>query len=58
MAVKGDRVQIPQPRVCTNRIWFRTAFYDAFTKRLAETAGATKVADEFEPDAVIGPLKT
>jgi hypothetical protein len=23
--------------------------YDAFTKRLAETAGAIKVADEFEP---------
>jgi len=30
--------------------------YDAFTKRLAETAGAMKVADGYEPDAVIGPL--
>jgi succinate-semialdehyde dehydrogenase / glutarate-semialdehyde dehydrogenase len=30
--------------------------YDAFTKRLAETAGAMKVAEGFEPDAVIGPL--
>ena len=30
--------------------------YDAFTKQLAETAGATKVADGFEPGAVIGPL--
>ncbi len=30
--------------------------YDAFTKRLAETAGAMKVADGFEPGAVIGPL--
>jgi succinate-semialdehyde dehydrogenase / glutarate-semialdehyde dehydrogenase len=27
--------------------------YDAFTKRLAETAGAMKVADGFEPGAVI-----
>jgi succinate-semialdehyde dehydrogenase/glutarate-semialdehyde dehydrogenase len=33
-----------------------SAFYDAFTKRLAETAGAMKVADGFEPGAVIGPL--
>jgi succinate-semialdehyde dehydrogenase/glutarate-semialdehyde dehydrogenase len=30
--------------------------YDALTKRLAETAGAMKVADGFEPGAVIGPL--
>jgi succinate-semialdehyde dehydrogenase/glutarate-semialdehyde dehydrogenase len=30
--------------------------YNAFTKRLAETAGAMKVADGFEPGAVIGPL--
>ncbi len=30
--------------------------YDAFTKRLAETAGAMKGADGFEPGAVIGPL--
>jgi len=30
--------------------------YDAFTKRLAETAGAIKVADGFKPGAVIGPL--
>ena len=30
--------------------------YDAFTKPLAETAGAMKVADGFEPGAVIGPL--
>jgi hypothetical protein len=30
--------------------------YDAFTKRLAETAGAMKVAEGFEPGAVIGPL--
>jgi acyl-CoA reductase-like NAD-dependent aldehyde dehydrogenase len=30
--------------------------YDAFAKGLAETAGAMKVANEFEPGAVIGPL--
>jgi Aldehyde dehydrogenase family len=30
--------------------------YDAFTKRLAETAGAMKVANGFEPGAVIGRL--
>ena len=30
--------------------------YDAFTKRLAETAPAMKVADGFEPGTVIGPL--
>ena len=30
--------------------------YDACTKFLAETAGAMKVADGFEPGAVIGPL--
>ena len=30
--------------------------YDAFTKRLAETAGAMKVSNGFEPGAVIGPL--
>jgi delta 1-pyrroline-5-carboxylate dehydrogenase len=32
------------------------AVYDAFMKRLAETAGAMKVADGFEPGAAIGPL--
>jgi succinate-semialdehyde dehydrogenase/glutarate-semialdehyde dehydrogenase len=30
--------------------------YNAFTRRVAETAGAMKVADGFEPGAVIGPL--
>jgi succinate-semialdehyde dehydrogenase/glutarate-semialdehyde dehydrogenase len=30
--------------------------YNPFTKRVAETAGAMKVADGFEPGAVIGPL--
>src|SRR6516162_8800448 len=35
--------------------WCRTASMTR-TKRLAETAGAMKVADGFEPGAVIGPL--
>jgi succinate-semialdehyde dehydrogenase/glutarate-semialdehyde dehydrogenase len=34
----------------------RDGVYDAFTKLLAETAGAMKVADRFKPSAVIGPL--
>ena len=41
---------------CANRILVQDGVYDAFTKRLAETAGAMKVADGFEPGAVIGPL--
>ena len=39
--------------VCANRIPVQDGVYDAFTKRLAETAGAMEVADGFEPDAVI-----
>jgi succinate-semialdehyde dehydrogenase/glutarate-semialdehyde dehydrogenase len=42
--------------VCANRILLQDGVYDAFNKRLAETAGAMKVAEGFEPDAVIGPL--
>ena len=42
--------------MCANRILVQDGVYDAFTKRLAETAGAMKVADGFEPGAVIGPL--
>jgi len=45
-----------QTSVCGNRILAQDGVYDAFTKRLAETAGAMKVADGFEPSAVIGPL--
>jgi acyl-CoA reductase-like NAD-dependent aldehyde dehydrogenase len=45
-----------QTCVCANRILVQDSVYDAFTKRLAETAGAMKVADGFEPGAVIGPL--
>jgi len=42
--------------MCANRILVQDGVYDSFTKRLAETAGAMKVADGFEPGAVIGPL--
>src|ERR1700752_2623917 len=45
-----------QTCVCANRILVQDGVYDAFTKRLAETAGAMKVADGFEPGAVSGPL--
>src|ERR1700736_337121 len=34
-----------QTCVCANRILVQDGVYDAFTKRLAETAGAMKVAD-------------
>jgi succinate-semialdehyde dehydrogenase/glutarate-semialdehyde dehydrogenase len=44
-----------QTCVCANRILVQDGVYDAFTKQLAETAGAMKVADGFEPGAVIGP---
>jgi succinate-semialdehyde dehydrogenase/glutarate-semialdehyde dehydrogenase len=60
MAVKGAIASkyrnAGQTFVCANRILERDGVYDAFTKRLAETAGAMKVADGFEPGAVIGPL--
>jgi succinate-semialdehyde dehydrogenase / glutarate-semialdehyde dehydrogenase len=45
-----------QTCVCANRILVQDGVYDAFTKRLAETAGAMKVAGGFEPGAVVGPL--
>src|SRR5882724_4926861 len=45
-----------QTCVCANRILMQDGVYDAFTKRLAEIAGAMKVADGFEPGAMIGPL--
>jgi succinate-semialdehyde dehydrogenase / glutarate-semialdehyde dehydrogenase len=40
-----------QTYVCANRILVQDGVYDAFTKRLAETAGAMKVADGFDPGA-------
>jgi succinate-semialdehyde dehydrogenase/glutarate-semialdehyde dehydrogenase len=42
--------------LCANRILVQDGVYDTFTKGLAETAEAMKVADGFEPNAVIGPL--
>jgi succinate-semialdehyde dehydrogenase/glutarate-semialdehyde dehydrogenase len=64
MAVKSlplRRQGVPSPRkyrncVCANRIIAQDGVYDAFTRRLAETAGAMQVADGSEPGAVIGPL--
>jgi succinate-semialdehyde dehydrogenase / glutarate-semialdehyde dehydrogenase len=60
MAVKGaiasKHRNAGQTCVCANRLLVQNGVYDAFTKRLAETAGAMKVADGFEPGAVIGPL--
>jgi succinate-semialdehyde dehydrogenase/glutarate-semialdehyde dehydrogenase len=38
-----------QTGVCANRILVPDGVYDAFAERLAATAGATKVADGFEP---------
>ena len=60
MAVKGAIASkyrnAGQTCVCANRILVQDGVYDTFTKRLAETAGAMKVADGFEAGAVIGPL--
>ncbi|HEV2300420.1 MAG TPA: NADP-dependent succinate-semialdehyde dehydrogenase [Stellaceae bacterium] len=60
MAVKGAIASkyrnAGQTCVCANRILVQDGVYDAFTRRLAEAAGAMKVADGFEPGAVIGPL--
>src|SRR5712692_9585150 len=53
MAVKGAIASkyrnAGQTCVCANRILVQDGVYDAFTKRLAEAAGAMKVADGFEP---------
>ena len=60
MAVKGAIASkyrnAGQTCVCANRILVQDGVYDAFTRKLAETAGAMKVAAGFEPGAVIGPL--
>src|SRR5947209_2833261 len=45
-----------QTCVCANRILVQDGVYDALSKRLAETAGAMKVANGFEQGVVIGPL--
>ena len=58
MAVKGAIASkyrnAGQTCGCANRIPVQNGVYDTFTKRLIETAGAMKVADGFEPGAVIG----
>ncbi|MBV9859627.1 MAG: NADP-dependent succinate-semialdehyde dehydrogenase [Alphaproteobacteria bacterium] len=60
MAVKGAIASkyrnAGQTCVCANRILVQDGVYEAFTNRLAEAAGAMKVANGFEPGAVIGPL--
>ncbi len=60
MAVKGAIASkyrnAGQTCVCANRILAQDGIYDAFTKRLAEVAGAMKVGSGFEPGTVIGPL--
>ncbi len=60
MAVKGAIAwkyrNASQTCVCANRILVQDGVYESFAKRLAETAGAMKVANGFEPGAVIGPL--
>jgi succinate-semialdehyde dehydrogenase/glutarate-semialdehyde dehydrogenase len=60
MAVKGAIASkyrnAGQTCVCANRLLVQDGVYDAFTKRLAEVAGAMKVANGFEQGAVIGPL--
>jgi Aldehyde dehydrogenase family len=45
-----------EPASRVNRILVQDGVHDASIKRMAETTGAMKVADGFEPGAVIGPL--
>jgi succinate-semialdehyde dehydrogenase/glutarate-semialdehyde dehydrogenase len=56
MAVKGAIASkyrnAGQTCVCANRILVQDGVHDAFTKRLAETAGAMKVADGCEPGII------
>jgi succinate-semialdehyde dehydrogenase/glutarate-semialdehyde dehydrogenase len=56
LAIASKYRNAGQTCVCANRILVQDGVYDTFTKRLAETAGAMKVADGFEPGAVSGPL--
>src|SRR5437667_1893795 len=60
MAVKGAIASkyrnAGQTCVCANRILVQDGGYEAVRKRLSEVAGAMKVANGFEPGAVIGPL--
>jgi succinate-semialdehyde dehydrogenase/glutarate-semialdehyde dehydrogenase len=45
-----------QTCVCANRILVQDGVYDAFSKKLAETASKLKVANGLEPGAQQGPL--
>jgi len=60
MAVKGAIASkyrnAGQTCVCANRILVQDGVYDAFSKRLAEVAGAMQVGDGAAPGTVIGPL--
>src|SRR6185437_13502136 len=60
MAVKGAIASkyrnAGQTCVCANRILVQDGVYDAFTKRIAETAGAMKVGDGAADGVAIGPL--
>jgi len=60
MAVKGAIASkyrnAGQTCVCANRILVQDGVYEAFARRLAETAGAMKVGSGLEPGTVIGPL--
>ena len=47
-----------QTCVCANRILVQDGVYDAFTKQLAESTDAMKVADGFDPGAPIGPAQS
>src|SRR6201996_7066347 len=60
MAVKGAIASkyrnAGQTCVCANRILVQDGVYDAFSKRLAEAAGAMQVGDGAAAGTVIGPL--
>src|SRR5579864_8784321 len=60
MAVKGAIASkyrnAGQTCVCANRLLVQEGIYEAFSKRLAETAGAMKVGNGLEQGTVIGPL--
>jgi succinate-semialdehyde dehydrogenase/glutarate-semialdehyde dehydrogenase len=45
-----------QTCVCANRILVQDKVYDAFAAKLAASVSTFKVADGFQPGAVIGPL--
>ena len=56
LAIASKYRKAGQTCVSANRILVQEGVSDALTMRLAKTADAMKVADGFEPGAVIGPL--